>query len=158
MSRVQNLRSRGLLQLSAIHRQYGGQWFSAHTQPPRRKMSIAAPRAPMLVRDYIASSLYDEGSGYFTSRQVVGSLGSGGMGLDFSDILNQREYREILSKAVRSCRTRLLQHCKDIFRMLLLASFSPSPYHPASRIQSQHSFDGLHAILCWSVALIRLIR
>ena len=55
----------------------------------------------MLVRDFIALSLYEENSGYFTSKEVVGSLGRPS-GLDFRDVLNQMEYRQLLSKAVRA--------------------------------------------------------
>jgi hypothetical protein len=53
----------------------------------------------MLVRDFIALSLYEESSGYFTSKEVVGSLGRPS-GLDFRNVLNQMEYRQLLSKAV----------------------------------------------------------
>ena len=51
------------------------------------------------MRDFIGLSLYEESTGYFTRKEVVGSLGKP-TGLDFNNILNQMEYRQVLSKAV----------------------------------------------------------
>jgi hypothetical protein len=55
----------------------------------------------MLVRDFVARSLYQKDKGYFTSRTVVGSVGGGGRGtgeygLDFGNMLGKREYQVAL--------------------------------------------------------------
>jgi hypothetical protein len=55
----------------------------------------------MLVRDFVARSLYQKDKGYFTSRTVVGSVGgwergSSEYGLDFGNMLGKREYQVAL--------------------------------------------------------------
>ena len=55
----------------------------------------------MLVRDFVARSLYQKDKGYFTSRTVVGSVGGGERGssecgLDFGNMLGKREYQVAL--------------------------------------------------------------